>query len=541
MDFSKTGHQPEESRLLCLVDELLLAIIAQIDAHEALCNLAATCTRLQALAEPFAWASLLVISGRHARRIASALQTRPDRASYVKDFSVRYQYQVEEGIEELDGLVHQMSKLRQLHIESPCPNNDPWRNDLAEFTSWTRIDYQALFEQAMDVGRANPVLPMLQSFTLHGHSSQGKEFSFGRTAAIFLHPTVRRIAISCTNFEADDALSNLLKPENYRTTALQSLKFIECNVYISLLDVVLRLPKALKELCIGERLYVFDECRPVSDKPRTQHPRLLEVLQHQADSLERLVHIGGNIHYCMSPRLTIEDTNKLRNLTRLRHLEISFESVLSFCLARCDGPPDSLETIRFSDEALTSAQYDAYQRHVNNIMRYVCQLAVDNMSKPVNVDVCLTHNAITQAVPLRALPEVWGQSGHNDRKNVYKIASALKSRGARFRIFGQTFDSGRSYIPPYMYGEELPKEVLVYDSDNYWTFQGVNWRVTDDDRLLDQKSCVKCMEDNLVCDEPENPRGCLTCRRRNQLHCQYPPPSPKEAKSKVSSFIGGMN
>jgi hypothetical protein len=157
MNSAEDAPQPiGEWSLSTLVDELLLCIIDQIDSHETLCNLAATCSRFQGLVEPYCWRSLLVRKGRHASRIALGLNNRVERIGFVQDLAVRYNDSHEEGIENLGGFMENMSKLKNLTIESPCPNNGEYRGG-QRFESWTRIDYTTLFE------RGN--LPMLTSCT----------------------------------------------------------------------------------------------------------------------------------------------------------------------------------------------------------------------------------------------------------------------------------------------------------------------------------------------------------------------------------------
>jgi hypothetical protein len=155
--------QPQHSALLCLVDELLLAVIDQINSREALCNLAATCLRLQGLAEPYIWRSLLVTKGSHARRIADALDSWGPRPSHVHELSIRYPDDQREGIEELNHFIGLMEKLRHLTIESPCPNNTEWTQN-TYFDSSTKIDYRGLFEAAVyPQPSVPPALPLLQS------------------------------------------------------------------------------------------------------------------------------------------------------------------------------------------------------------------------------------------------------------------------------------------------------------------------------------------------------------------------------------------
>ena len=138
---------------------------------------------------------------------------------------------------------------------------------------------------------------------------------------MFKHPTLRHITLSCLNFDGDLQISESEK----KTTSLQSLTLIECNVSVPFLDNVLSLPKALKELSIGERLHVFQECQPSMDpEKRTSSSRFLVALQKQAHSLQRLTHCGGHVGYLTSRDTDPEGAEKLRSLVELEYLELGF-------------------------------------------------------------------------------------------------------------------------------------------------------------------------------------------------------------------------
>lgn len=152
-----------DTGLLRLVDELLLNILDFVPALRELRSLAATCTRLQGLAEPYVWRSLLVLSGTHARNIAAALDQRDQRADFIQELSIRYKDANKEGIEELNHWIAIMPKLRHLTLESPCPNNSEWRRGEI-FTGWSRINYWNLIASSVFPREGiSMAMPMLQS------------------------------------------------------------------------------------------------------------------------------------------------------------------------------------------------------------------------------------------------------------------------------------------------------------------------------------------------------------------------------------------
>jgi hypothetical protein len=132
--------------LLYLADELLLNIIEHVNSRTALQTLACTCSKLQSLTEPFIWTSLLVLSGSHAFQIAKSLRSRESRASGIRSLQVRYAQELANGIEALNPEMKKMSQLRELHVESSCPNN---AGELGLNWGEGRIKIAEFFEFAM--------------------------------------------------------------------------------------------------------------------------------------------------------------------------------------------------------------------------------------------------------------------------------------------------------------------------------------------------------------------------------------------------------
>jgi hypothetical protein len=339
--------------------------------------------------------------------------------------------------------------------------------------------------------------------TLHGHGLDDKKFVFGRSAVMFFHPTLRRITLSCTDFDADISHAGIT-PEKKNSTPLQSLTLIECNVNVKFLDVILSLPKALKELDIGERLYVFQGCHPSEDiTKRTSDPLFIHALARQAESLQRLSHIGGNVNKLVYNRSDDLGTARLRHLTNLKFLELGMESSLWDYLERNDYP-DTLQTLKATDAswANNTPPTESFLRHPSKVLRR-CLDVTKHMSRAINLDVRFTHGdseQILATIPTGnlavILPTVLGGPV---RAPVYKLATELNARGARLRLFANKFSADKAFIPPFMYGEEVPKEVMFYDSDDFWRLGGTNYRVMDDEDF--QAEVLK--KPRLVCQECE--------------------------------------
>jgi hypothetical protein len=136
--------------LLSLANELVLLVIEQISSREDLINLAVTSSQLRDLVEPRLWRSLLVFKGSEATRIASACRRRPELLSMVQELAIRYTEENEDGIEHLDEFLVRMGNLKELEIETPCPNNHGnGRRGVSGFPHFSRIRYTKLFLAAV--------------------------------------------------------------------------------------------------------------------------------------------------------------------------------------------------------------------------------------------------------------------------------------------------------------------------------------------------------------------------------------------------------
>jgi hypothetical protein len=317
---------------------------------------------------------------------------------------------------------------------------------------------------------------------------------------MFLHPTLRHITLSCLDFDADLNLTDELVAQKHKSTPLQSLELIECNVNINFLDVVLSLPKALKDLSIGERLHTFPECEPTLDpKLRTSSTLFLTALQRQATSLKRLAHTGGLVSRLTKRQTDPDGPAKLRSLTSLETLELGFESHLYYYI-RTNGFPPSLQTLKMLDTAIAINSGHNLSAVSEIAFRSITSLVTEHLPPSLNPG-CTIRLRFSDHSMFRVFLMAHPLDEQNhllstlflDRPAIYKIATMLKSYNARFCVTRETFPNGDSYIPPYMYGEDLPYEEEMYDSGDYWRFNGTDYRVMDDERLrqqLKEKNCL---------------------------------------------------
>ncbi|KAL1610846.1 hypothetical protein SLS60_002517 [Paraconiothyrium brasiliense] len=289
---------------------------------------------------------------------------------------------------------------------------------------------------------------------------------------------------------------------------------------------------ALKELDIGERLHVFPGCMPSNDSTtRTSQPAFLKALIRQADSLERLSHISGNTQYLPRKCSTFDDdTARLRHLSNLRSLSLGIETMLLTHLQR-DDYPASLCELKVMDVSwannLRGGPEDTL-RHPGRVLRH-CTEVVKGMSRPIDLSILFSNpnpEQILSTIPTANIALVL-QSIIDGllRTPMYTLSSLLRSSNRHLSLLTSKFSSKNSYIPPYMYGEEVPFEEVFYDSDHFWRVCGVNFRVMDDEVFVEEvkkkpkMACAPCRDrvGRWECYNAGDGSICLHCERDSRI------------------------
>lgn len=375
--------------------------------------------------------------------------------------------------------------------------------------------------------------------TIHAHGSGDNKFTLGRAVAMFKHPTLRNITLSCLNFDKRVGAPFEVSEQETKSTPLQSLTLIECNVGVAFLDAVLSLPRALKELSIGERLHAFEGCQPsMIPDDRTSSKLFLTALQRQAKSLQSLTHCGGHLGYLTSRETDPDGAAKLRSFVNLEHLELGFESHLYYYL-RQSGFPPALKSLKMLDSAISiNAGHDL--RSLSAIaFRSLTSLTHECLPHTLADDFTL-HLKFSDHSFFR-LFEIADPTEQShllsalffDRTATYKIASTLKSYSpkAHFIVSRETFPGGKSFIPPFMHGEELPVEEIMYNSDDFWRFNGINYRIMDDESWRSELKkgkklhvCKSCQRRGMGVDDClslGDGSACIPCRATSLEACEW--------------------
>ncbi|KAF8862510.1 hypothetical protein BDZ45DRAFT_189292 [Acephala macrosclerotiorum] len=458
-----------QSRLLTLADELLLKVVEQIESKDDLAALSLTCSRLQAFAEPFLYGSILVRKGKHAIRLCYALQRRPARASSIRKLRIPYLHKHREGIEMLNQALRTMCSLQDLNIESPCCNDT--HASTVGFESKVRIDYADFFKFASSMTPETPprVQVPLQSFTLHSHNNEGagrEAFNMGSHAVIFLHPTLRNLTISC--FDIGEDIEVYLSATK-KSTVLRRLIFDECNINPTALSAILSVPKSLERLTLGERMFHLDPGHFNTSLARSP-VLLLQALASQKDSLQYLKHICHDIF----GGIELLDSNagilSMVEQSSLAEMELSEQSIFCKILRQSTPPwmstaPPNLRVLRL---LRSSVGWQSGQGSRELEPLYSMAGCVDHLER---LDYIM--DAYGRTTFEEIVWDFWKEESARN-KIVNLVESLSKQDVKRLRIF---FMRNMGFIPPYMYGEHVPDEMLAYDSAFPLAFGSVTTRL----------------------------------------------------------------
>ena len=159
--------------------------------------------------------------------------------------------------------------------------------------------------------------------TLHFVDNETELCSLATYSALFLHPMLRSLRISCAYSGPPEEFLPTVQddPQLKWSTPLERLHFEECDLLPATLAVVLRFPKALKSLTISEGTrytvaHGFHERRHGDMIPH----ELSSALCNQRSSLENLsLSLGfgdGQAHQIDNPRFLV-DLHEMSTLTRL--------------------------------------------------------------------------------------------------------------------------------------------------------------------------------------------------------------------------------
>lgn len=289
---------------------------------------------------------------------------------------------------------------------------------------------------------------------IHSHGAAADFWDLDGFHCLFRHPTLRQLHASCFVLPAD--LPDL--EACTRSTPLTTLVFDECILNPKSLGRILRTPKNLKHLTLGENVY--NGKRGISGpKGLTLKPlETLQALAEVAHSLESLIHydpqwrIQSQSLYRSNPL----KSDGLRDFHSLKFLDIDPCSFLHQAICSSAQVPPNLEILRIH-HALAKF-FDVLNDNLFDLFEEMPSI-----------------EPYARIPSLKTLEFVQAASMDSDRAEAEHIcrsafvrdrhASAYKlfKRGIIMKMFLEaTWREG--LMPPYLHGEQKPETVCVYDA-----------------------------------------------------------------------------
>ncbi|KAK4539132.1 hypothetical protein LTR36_001455 [Oleoguttula mirabilis] len=379
--------------------------------------------------------------------------------------------------------MEEAKNIRKLTVESPLCNLDRWRD--AHHEQWPetmRRLFAPLRAAAGWTGLAVADRPLqnLRKLTLHLNGSKDRywDIGAGSTAAIFAHPTLEELTISCANL-SDTAFSSV--DNKAHQTTLKRLTLIECNVTISSLRDMLALPKALQSLylggsalslapgrnpyrdlygseepadtCAGENSYHHPSAFSVESGAlcKNDPPSFFAALAQQAKSLEQLDYETANVTKGSATPSLPEQHAGLRDFVRLHTVTLAgmycseFEEVL-LCSRMAPPMLTALHVVTIIDAGGAGGDGNG---HPPLAWTRSMASALPN----------LAHVHVT----ILALSSPLGRWANFHRPTLQAAEAEFGARKLTLWVYKR--NNWSNCFPPYLHGEEPNEGRLVYVSD----------------------------------------------------------------------------
>ncbi|KAF2113584.1 hypothetical protein BDV96DRAFT_495688 [Lophiotrema nucula] len=457
------------SRFLELPAELVVEIVAQVanleHARKSLCALAQTCRYLQPLAESYIYTTIELFETDDLLAILDAFNSRPARVETIHTLKILYKFRdnlddtvVDRG--RFNNHVVNMKALKEWHIESPCDNYN-WNRGGA---LWVRSDMEA-FRHALeaaslhvgDMLNEEVGLGKLEKLIVHSHGPDSDFWDFDGFDCLFRHPRLHYLHISSVIL---GSTLPALEPFS-RATPLSTLVFDECIIKPEALDSLLRTPKGLKHLVLGECVWNgWREGRCVANLSSSPDATI-RALSHVAHSLKSLTHLDPleRLHPDTS-RLPHVKEGSMRTFDRLETIECAPCSFLhrGIILTPHCAPPNIMcvrvrgrrqrvwdeEMGAFFDELPDTAQYP-----------YISSLKRLEFVQPVNMNA--EYFTAFRMSSYLCQPE--------QLRERHAQAYKLWKHGITTVLYAEVHRKS-SLIPPYLYGEQTPRLLSIYDAED---------------------------------------------------------------------------
>ncbi|KAJ5775705.1 uncharacterized protein N7511_000716 [Penicillium nucicola] len=255
--------------LLSLPAEILEAVIDEACSSAAdLCRLGLVCRGLYSFITPNLYRSVSLVGYESAKKFSWAISQRLELAPLVRELQIHShatdEVEDENCSEDFDSTITQLINLGSLALRTDFFNRS----------------------KAQKIGvlcRPHEVLPALRHINLGFDYRRDYEWSLTPYELLFYHPDLTTVSITGAAVSAKWDYPDI-HPPALRSTNLEELELLNCNISSQELELMLRYPRALKRFTLkGEPTESKYGFRCESDRGK-----YIDVLQAHSSSLQRL-------------------------------------------------------------------------------------------------------------------------------------------------------------------------------------------------------------------------------------------------------------
>ncbi|KAJ7787595.1 hypothetical protein B0H14DRAFT_3892964 [Mycena olivaceomarginata] len=408
----KEAAKMASSPLLSVPTELFLAVVEAIDDAASLRSFALT----------FLYRAVLVTTGSQALSLAKALKQQRVRAR-ATDTTGRGDDTAARAVDR-----EPVRELRPRALQGAPPRREALTQG-----------YRALFLDA----QCGAGLQNLQSLTIHWSGDDSYFWLLTEFKPILTLPALQSLTVSCAVL-GDDLADGL--DAFASTTALTHLELVECFASQKALTAVLALPRALRSCHLGIMRYHTSRSNNYHEASPEQQ---LEALRQQRHSLQQLTWFDKDFAFDKDVRRVSSAPGAgLYNFIELHVVTLDGASALLFSILLSEWAPPNLDRLHHPTDSVDYTRIPGIPPPFA-LHQYLPKLH--------HLDLVFLPENRWNIEPLWAKPD--------RRDHVKRLGEDYHDRGIGLAIF--TAQRGR-FIPPYLFGEEVPCEEPAYRAENAW-------------------------------------------------------------------------
>lgn len=336
---SHSNSQSQADRLALLPDKLILLIFDML-AHESrhdICNVSILSRKYHALADRILYRSILFESPEHHLIFSESLDRRPRRGSMIENIKLEY------PSSELSHLILDSA----LDKQSPTSSNtfrkgvDGLSRALASMSNLETLDIAVPVKLLHGIGALfnGPFdLAGLKTCSLFYQCPDDGYWDLRENIHIFTHPTLETLTIRRAKLD-ERGFDFMERPHS---TALKSLRLLECDINDDSLADIMEFPEGLREFY----LYHTAEPNPELEEGSDEICEHVMALRDQAETLESIT--------IDHPTLAGRKVLRLRDFQSVKYLRLNRDTQLFGKTGRkprmhSAGLPPRLEVLEFTE------------------------------------------------------------------------------------------------------------------------------------------------------------------------------------------------